>query len=105
MPFTQNAPCEPGCSAFGAILITLPSWMVRNEPHSALHSQHVLGTISVGDRFDGRTFIATSSGAAKAIRVHRVHKGHLAGLRLLQHPRRFRLPNFTPNSRSPFALR
>src|SRR3954452_8813813 len=62
MPFTQNAPCEPGCSAFGAILITLPSWMVRNEPHSALHSQHVLGTISVGDRFDGRTFIATSFG-------------------------------------------
>src|SRR5262245_17659666 len=46
MPLTQNAPREPGCAGLGAILVTLPSSMVRNEPHSAEHSQQVLGTIS-----------------------------------------------------------
>jgi len=53
MPLTQNAPREPGCSGFGAILVTLPSSMVRNEPHSAEHSQQVLGMISFAGRFEG----------------------------------------------------
>src|ERR1044072_9677511 len=61
MPLTQTAPREPGCSGFGAILVTLPSSMVRNEPHSAEHSQQVLGTISFAGRIEGRTFIAISS--------------------------------------------
>src|SRR3954452_4547628 len=61
MPLTQNAPREPGCSGFGAILVTLPSTIVSKEPQSAEHSQQVLGTISVADRFEGRTFIAISS--------------------------------------------
>src|SRR6266704_828259 len=61
MPLTQNAPREPGCAGFGAILMTLPSAMVRSEPHNAAHSQQVLGTISVAGRFEGRTFIALSS--------------------------------------------
>src|SRR5687767_6925751 len=58
MPLMQNAPREPGCSGFGAIFVTLPSSMVRSEPHSAEHSQHVLGTISFAGRSEGRTFIA-----------------------------------------------
>src|SRR4030081_448697 len=65
MPLTQNAPREPGCLGFGAIFMTLSSWVVRSEPHSAAHSQQVLGTIfvaaSFADRFEGRTFIAISS--------------------------------------------
>src|SRR5712671_2395024 len=69
MPLTQNAPREPGCSGFGAILVTLPSSMVRNEPHSAEHSQQVLGMISFAGRFEGRTFIAISSCDPEAIRV------------------------------------
>src|SRR4051794_27240927 len=64
MPLTQNAPREPGCCGFGAILVTLPSSMVRNEPHSAEHSQQVEGTISLAGRAEGRTFIAR-----KAIQV------------------------------------
>ena len=61
MPLTQNAPREAGCSGFGAILVTLPSWIVSREPQSAEHSQQVLGTISVAGRLEGRTFIAISS--------------------------------------------
>src|ERR1044071_7431684 len=69
MPFTQNAPREPGWAGFGAILVTLPSSMVRNEPHNAAHSQQVLGTISAAGKFEGGTFIAISSCGPKAIRV------------------------------------
>src|ERR1044071_1366990 len=74
MPFTQNAPREPGWAGFGAILVTLPSSMVRNEPHSAAHSQQVLGTISAAGRFEGRTFIAISSCGPEAIRVQSERK-------------------------------
>src|SRR4051812_35601582 len=57
MPLTQNAPREDGCTGLGAILVTLPSSIVSNEPHKAEHSQQVLGTVSVADTFEGRTFI------------------------------------------------
>src|SRR6476659_3447122 len=65
MPLTQNAPCEPGCSGLGAILVTLPASMVSSEPHNAEHSQHVLGTVSVATTVEGRTFIAKSSASPK----------------------------------------
>src|SRR5262245_55479299 len=61
MPLTQNAPRDPGCSGLGAILVTLPFSTVSNEPHSAEHSQQVLGTVSVAATFEGRTFIAITS--------------------------------------------
>src|SRR5262245_31691474 len=64
MPLTQKAPREPGCSGLGAIFVTLPPSTVSNEPHSAEHSQHVLGTVVVPVIFGGRTFIAIASCAA-----------------------------------------
>src|SRR4051812_31875453 len=70
MPLTQKAPREPGCAGFGAIFVTLPSSMVRSEPHSAEHSQQVEGTISRAGRL-GRTFIARSlcGGYTRAMRA------------------------------------
>jgi hypothetical protein len=43
MPFTQNAPLEPGWSGLGLILVTDPSSTVTSEPHRVEHSQQVVG--------------------------------------------------------------
>src|SRR3954447_13316434 len=84
MPLTQNAPREDGCAGLGAILLTRPSSIVSNEPHNAEHSQHVLGTVTVADTFEGRTFIAISSCASM------LHRRSRSASRRLQR-QRFRI--------------